>query len=282
MGMREIITAVCSSPPCKGLVGALARSSGGRRFLTRLSPRRGIYESFEAAWAAAGKGRHPGHEHPEAVERHVPLATSLMPSDYAVLYWLNRLSGDIRLLDYGGNMGNVYFSCAPYLEAAGRSVQWTVYDFPLVIEMAAKLAANQKGPVPRFTASLEDSTGANVLLVSGTYHYWEKDTASFLEQFPKLPEHVFINRSPFYGDGRKAIVSMQATMNFAFPITVRPESELLAGFAGKGYELVDRWVAAEYGHSMPFFPAMSVKAYSGFYFRLKAAPQAAVSGGIEE
>lgn len=270
MSMREIVTAVCAAPPFRGLVGALARSRAGRRFLTCLSPRRGVYESFEDAWKAAAKGRHPGHEHPEAVDRHVVLAEKPMPSDYAVLYWLNQIAGDIRLFDYGGNMGNVYYSCARYLGTGGRSVQWTVYDFPLVIEMAKKMAARQKGSSPQFTTSIQDAAAANVLLVSGTYHYWEKDTTSFLEQFPRLPEHVIVNRSPFYVGQQSAVVSMQSTLNFAFPIIVRNEAEVLAGFAGKGYRLVDRWTAAEYGHRMPFFPDKSVAAYSGFYFRLSS------------
>lgn len=269
--MREIVTAVCSTGPFRGLTGALSRSLGGRRFLTCLSPRRGIYESFDEAWTAARNGRHPGHEHPEAVERHVVLAAKPMPSDYAVLYWLNRIAGDIRLFDFGGNMGNVYYSCARYVSTVDRSLQWTVYDLPLVIEMAKELAVGQNGSVPRFTTTLQDAADANVLLISGTYHYWERDTAAFLDQFPKLPEHVLINRSPFYDDDKEPVVSMQSTLNFAFPIVVRNESEVLAGFAGKGYELVDRWTAAEYGHSMPFFPDLSVPTYSGFYFRLKSS-----------
>jgi putative methyltransferase (TIGR04325 family) len=271
MGMREIVTAVCSTVPFRSLAGALSRRTGGRRFLTRLSPRRGIYGSFDEAWTVARNGRHPGHEHPEAVERHVVLAAKPMPSDYAVLYWLNRIRGDIRLFDFGGNMGNVYYSCARYIDTADRSLQWTVYDFPFIIDMARKIAASQAEPIPHFTTALQDSSDANVLLISGTYHYWEKDTAAFLDQFPRLPEHVLINRSPFYDDNRAAIVSMQATLNFAFPIIVRNVSEVVAGFVEKGYELVDRWTAAEYSHSMPFFPDLSVPSYSGFYFRRKTS-----------
>jgi putative methyltransferase (TIGR04325 family) len=180
---------------------------------------------------------------------------------------LHRLSGDLRLFDYGGNMGNVFFSCARHLEP--KNVDWIVYDLPRVIEAARKLAEGRPGPKPRFSISLQDAADARVLLVSGTYHYWEKGTPEFLEQFPRLPEHVFVNRSPFYERDCEPVISMQGTLNFAFPIIIRPVGELLNGFSARGYELVDRWTAAEYRHIMPFFPDQSVARYSGFYFRRK-------------
>ncbi len=268
MALREIVTALVAAPPLRKVAVNLARSPRGRRLLTSLNPRRGVYESMEEAWKAAARKRHPGHEHSEAVELHSALAGRLIPSDYAVLYWLERIAGDIRVFDFGGNMGNIFYSYSPHLDCSTRRLEWTVYDLPKVIEMAKALAERRTTPIPRFSTSLEDSIDANVLLVSGAYHYWEKDTGSFLDQFPHLPAHVIVNRSPFF-EKNPSIVSIQATMNFAIPIMVRNITEFLAAFADRGYELVDRWRAAEYGHSMPFYPEHSVQWYSGFYFRLK-------------
>ena len=274
MGMKEIVTALCATPPLRKVVVSLAKSPGGRRFLTSLSPRRGVYESFQDAWSAAKNDRHAGHGHPEAIERHVWLATAPMPSDYPMLYWLGRIPGDIRLFDYGGNMGNVYYSCAKYIDVTARRLEWTVYDLPDVISLAKECLPVANIEKPHFTASLQDAASANVLLVSGMYHYWEKDTLSFIEQFPTPPEHVFINRTPYYKN-RPAVVAIQSTMKFAFPIIIRNVNELIDGFATKGYEIVDQWTAPEYGHVMPFFPEHSMHAYSGFYFRLKSAQVAA-------
>jgi putative methyltransferase (TIGR04325 family) len=217
---------------------------------------------------AAKLRHHVGHEHPEAVERHAALADALMPSDYAILYWLNRIPNDIKLFDYGGNMGNVYYSCCRYIDVSRRSLQWTVYDLPQVIEMAKRKSVERDVQAPHFTDSILDAVSANVLLVSSAFHYWERSTESFLEQFSTLPEHVFVNRSPFYNDDRNPVVSVQAGLNFAFPIIIRNAQEVLDGFAAKGYKVMDRWTAAEYDHTMPFFPDKSVAAYSGFYFRL--------------
>lgn len=180
MGMKEIVTAACLTEPIRSLASTLSRSRGGRRFLTALSPRYGVFESFECAWKAAGAiRRHLGHEHPEAVARHALLADGLMPSDYAVLYWLNRITGDIRLFDYGGNMGNVYYGCSRYIETATRAMQWTVYDLPQIIEMAKRMAVKRSVPAPQFTTSIPDAAAANVLLVSGALHYWEKECPVF-------------------------------------------------------------------------------------------------------
>lgn len=269
MGMREIVTAFCETQPLRWFVTSLSKTKTGRRLLTELSLRRGRFESFEDAWKAAHRGRHPGHEHPEAVETHHQLASVVMPSDYAVLYWLQRISGDIRLFDYAGNIGNVFYSCSRYIDTKTRSLEWTVYDLPFVIEKAREIAAAHKSAVPKLTTSLADGATANVLLVSGALHYWEKSLSEFIEQFPHLPEHVIINRSPFYRDQRGPIFSIQASLNFAFPIVIRNEQELIDAFTAKGYEQIDRWRAAEYGHTMPFFPNEAIESYTGFYFQRK-------------
>ncbi len=269
LGMREIVGAVCATQPIRGLLATIGRVPAGRRFLTNLNPRGGVYDTLEGAWKAAKQLRLHGHEHPETVQRNAANASTVLPSDYALLYWLNQIPGDIRLFDYGGSMGNVFYSCARYVDTKNRSLQWTVYDLPAIIEMGRDFVARRTGPTPRFTTSLRDAADANVLLVCGTIHYWEGNTENFLEQFPKFPAHIFINRSPFYDD-KEAIISLQASMNFAFPVIIKSSQELIQALESKGYELVDRWKAAEYGHDMPFFPNQTVRSYSGFYFRLKA------------
>jgi putative methyltransferase (TIGR04325 family) len=270
MGMKEIMTEISATPPIRGLVVAAGRTSLGRKALTKLAPYRAVYPSLEEAWRAAGKRRHAGHEHPQAVDRHVELSTKLLPSDYAVLYWLNRIPGILRVFDFGGNMGNVFYTSEPYFD--GARVSWTVYDLPAVIETARKLADGRTGPKPKFATTVEEAKDSNLLLVSGAYHYWEKSTVEFIDHFPRRFEHVIINRSPFYEKDREPVVAMQSTTKFAFPIVIRSEREFLDGFSKRGYKLVDRWTAAEYGHVMPFFPEQSVSRYSGFYFRLNETP----------
>lgn len=269
MGLREIVSALFATQPLRGAVVQVARSPRGRRLLTSLSPRRGVYESFEEAWRAAGRTRYAGHDHSDAVELHARLADALMASDYPVLFWLEKIQADIRVFDYGGNMGNVYYRCAPYIDTSKRRVQWMVYDLPEVVAMARKLVVPRSIPPPQFTSSLQDADGLNVLLVAGAYHFWEKSTPSFLEQFPHLPEHAFINRSPFYED-QEAVISIKSEPQFAVPMIIRTTRELIDGFTSRGYELVDRWTATEHGHDMPLFPERSVKSYFGFYFRLRS------------
>lgn len=272
MGMKEIMQEVSATPPIRGLVVAAGRTRLGRTLFTKIAPYRAIYPTVEDAWRAAGKRRHAGHEHPDAVDRHVELSANLLPSDYAVLYWMNRIPGSLRVFDFGGNMGNVFYTSINYLDPA--RVSWTVYDLPAVIEKARRLAEQRTGPKPQFSTAVAEAKDHNLLLVSGSYHYWEKSTVEFIDQFATRPEHVIINRSPFYESQTEPVVAMQSTMSFAFPIIIRPVQELIKGFADRGYKLVDRWTAAEYGHVMPFFPDQSIRRYSGLYFRLETAPQA--------
>ena len=265
---KELITALFKNQPFRGVVSKLARSRAGRSFLTRIHPHHGVYDSLEQAWKQASLHRHAGHDHQQALDRHAEMGVELRSSDYAVLYWLDRIAGDVRLFDYGGNMGNVYYSYLSYIDTSTRKLQWTVYDLPGVIDLAKKMQPQPGMVPPRFTSSVSDAADSNVLLVCGAYHFWEKSTSAFLDQFSKLPEHVFVNRAPFYNDDKR-VIAMQSTTKFAFPIVIRGTSELIEGFKSKGYELVDRWTAPEYDHVMPFFPDLSVRSYFGFYFRLK-------------
>lgn len=269
MGMRDIVSSLLATQPARGFVVRLARSHQGRRFLNNLFPRRGMYDSFQDAWKAAGKSRYAGHEHLEAVELHARLADDLLPSDYPVLYWLSAIAGDIRLFDYGGNVGNVYYRYARYIDASRRAVHWTVYDLPKVIDMAKGIAVQRGGSAPLFTTSLLDSANSNVLLVSGAYHFWEGSNQEFLEQFPRLPEHIFVNRSPFYND-QAPIISIGSESRYAAAFIIRNAMTFLGDFSRMGYELIDQWKAAEHRHDMPFFPDQSVASYSGFYFRLES------------
>lgn len=267
MGSREIASAILASNPCRNMLTGIAKSDLGKRVLNRVGAPRGIFANFDQAWAAARQFEPAAHNHPEAIKTHLVLSTRLRASDYAVLFWLSELRlAQLRVFDFGGNVGNLYYSYGSYLEKDERRLTWTVFDLPTVMDEGRKLAKERGVRELRFASSVEEGSGSDVLLASGALHYWEKDLRSFLQQFAAVPKHIFVNRTPVHAQ-RDAFITVQTTDSYAVPCLVRNESAMIAEFAAEGYKLADRWPVLELALRMPLFPDYALPNYSGFYFR---------------
>jgi putative methyltransferase (TIGR04325 family) len=266
---KEFARCVLASKPCRVILAGIEKAPLGRRTLNSISRTHGVFADFNEAWSVAGRRTHAGHDHPDAVALHLELSKELRPSDYAVLYWLCQIrSGDLRIFDFGGNAGNLYYSYSGYLHREGSNITWTVFDLPKVIDEGRRIAAERHASSLRFTSSLNDCDGADVLLVSGAFHYWEQSVRQFLEEFRELPRHIILNRTPVRESG-PAFITVQRTDSYAVPCLVRNAAEMIAEFAASDYVVVDQWKAFELALTLPLFPERSVPHYSGFYFRLQ-------------
>jgi putative methyltransferase (TIGR04325 family) len=252
-------------PLKRAILTRIAGIPAGKRVLNTFSQPHGVYTSFAEGWVAARKTSLAGHEDPNEVKIHLRLAESLRPSDYAALYWISRIQPrSLKLFDYGGSVGNLYYSYSPYLRGM-ESVEWTVFEIPNVVETGRDIATDRKAAGLRFVEGVDSFRAEQILLVSGAFHYWEQDIPGFVKHFGEAPQHIIINRSPVH-ETQASFITVQGTASAAFPCKVWNSGELLSGFAACGYQLIDRWRAWELSVHRPFFPAYSVPHYSGFYF----------------
>ncbi|HEV2206408.1 MAG TPA: methyltransferase, TIGR04325 family [Candidatus Acidoferrales bacterium] len=237
--------------------------------LNALSGQRGIFETFDEARAAARRTGLPSHEDPNQVTLHMELAKSLRTSDHPALFWL-RAAADghgLRVFDFGGNAGNLFYSYGPHLKSLGR-LEWTVFDLPSVAKQGKKIAAERNAEGLSFASSPSEFRPDQVLLVSGALHYWETSIADFVRQFPVAPRHIVVNRTPIT-ERVEPFAIVQRTATCAHPCIVRNAAQLIREFGSLGYLLVDRWIAPELRVRLPLFPGHSLPHYSGFYFRLE-------------
>jgi putative methyltransferase (TIGR04325 family) len=266
MSAREAVIEVAGSEPFRSLLIRLAQSNAGVTFLNKLSYPRAMFSSFDEAWFAARKTAYAGHDHPDYIKLHLELSKTLRPSDYAALYWIHRIcSRDIRVFDFGGHVGNLFYSYLNYLVDISDSVKWTVFDLPKTVTAGRELAREKGTQNLGFTTSLAEYSRDQVLLISGAFHYWEKSIAEFVNQFPEPPEHIVINRTPVR-DQAPAFFTVQDNGSYAVPCIVRSVNEVVSQFSALGYALIDRWNALELRLRMPLFPGLNVPYYSGFYF----------------
>ncbi len=266
--LRQTSKAVLESKPSRAILSYAQRFPSGKRALNALSGWRGIFPSFEEGWVAARRTGLPGHDDPAEIAIHLKLSERLRPSDYAALFWLSCLSEQgLKVFDYGGNVGNLFYSYQRYLEPLGP-LDWTVLDLPIVLQEGRRMARERNAMGLRFAKSAAEFSVDHVLLASGFLHYWQGTVTEFLEHFPGLPRHIIVNRSPVIEEQR-AYVIVQRTATCAFPAVIRNAGEMISEFVARGYELVDRWIAPELHVYLPFFPNQSIPHYSGFYFRLQ-------------
>jgi hypothetical protein len=145
---------------------------------------RGVFANFTEALRSAPKTKPLGFEVPGYAELHLDRMRRILPYDYPVLHWLEPLlRSELRIFDFGGNVGVHYYAYANYLRYRA-DLRWTVCDLPPLIELGLAIAASEKATALSFTRSFEDARGADVLLAAGVVQYLEGP--SFLESTASL------------------------------------------------------------------------------------------------
>ncbi|MGH6836965.1 MAG: methyltransferase, TIGR04325 family [Methylocella sp.] len=229
-----------------------------------------VFDDLPHAVAAAQPYCGGGHDAPEIGGLHLGLSQSPRPSDYAAFYHIQgSVSRWSKIFDLGGNLGNLFYCYKRYLQLPPHLV-WQVYDLPKWTEEGRRLAAEHGEKQLQFTRNWGDASGADLLLVSGSLHFFDPPVYHMVAELPEKPAHILINRSPLIDGPTKATVR-----DDGFSRTARihhNRGELIAAFETIGYEWVDSWQAPELSLRIVGRPESSAASYSGLYFRLK--PQA--------
>jgi putative methyltransferase (TIGR04325 family) len=184
-----------------------------------------------------------------------------------VLFYLTSILPTVKtVFDFGGNVGNLFYCYSQHVAIPSETI-WTIYDLPKVLDTGRQLALENLERQLRFTESLESAEGVDLLLASGSIHYFESALPELLRTVRHKPKHVIVNRTPLT-DG-KSVVAIQDAGPFLVACKLFNRQEVLDGFASLGYEVVDTWRVDELSVRIPCYPDLSVSAYSGMYLRLK-------------
>ena len=262
------------------LLNLLGRSNSFRRALARLRSVPGVNNllrhfvgfhrtcaSFAEAQAVASRFISAGHEHPDEIAFHASMADTLRESDYPVLFHLAPIAAQLRhVFDLGGSVGNLFYSYRSHLPLS-PSMIWFVYDLPFIRPIGERFARDRGEKRIRFADSPAQASGADLLLISGSLHYFEQPLDAFLRSLHRLPPHVIVNRSPF--SAGSDLITIQDNHSFLAPCKLHSRPALLAGMQALGYQLRAEWPVHERKLLLPLDPELSARTYSGFYFTLK-------------
>src|SRR5262245_47101503 len=77
----------------------------------------GVFRTFAEATASAPPNQKIGYDHDELADLYADRHFKVLPSDYPVLFWLERVFRNAStLFDFGGHLGIQYNSYQKYLE----------------------------------------------------------------------------------------------------------------------------------------------------------------------
>ncbi len=258
-------------------VRLVCRSSVGQKVIRRLQTTPGArsvyaaalgfmrpFPTLSAANTAIRRYANSGHENPSNAMLHLQLSSSARPSDYAALFHIREHIGSIRsVFDLGGNVGNLFYCYTKYIESLLHT-SWTVLDLPENMERGKEIADRRQANQLAFTSNWTDAAQADLLIVSGSMHYFERSLATMLQDLSRMPRFILINRVPMTDSAPAAAI--QDARSFRVACILYNKDSFVAQLEQLGYRLVDRWDAAELQLHVAGYPEYGIPAYSGFFF----------------
>ena len=230
---------------------------------------RRTFTSFTEAQATAANYIAAGHEHPDDIRYHISISETIRESDYPLLLYLAPIAGRLRrVFDLGGHAGNLFYAYSNRI-CFSPDLIWTIYDLPAKKAAGKDLAAQRAENRIRFASSILEASASDVLIASGSIHYFDQPLDEMLASLDGLPAHVFVNRSPW--SPGNPLITVQDNRSYLVPCKLHSRAQLIAGMASLGYFLVAEWPVHELKLCVPLYPDLSARTYSGFYFKQKMA-----------
>jgi putative methyltransferase (TIGR04325 family) len=224
----------------------------------------GVYSTFAEATAAAPPTKEIGYDHDGPAQMYRPLMDRVEPSEYAVLYWLERaLPKGGRVFDFGGHVGLKFYAFRS-IGAIPAPISWTVYDVPAVVRSGRELAKNRRENDLTFTETFEDASGADVFLGLGALQYVEASLPDWIQRLAKPPRTVILSAMPLIEGPR--YVTLQNIGTAFCPYLIDDAGAVIAGMERLGYTLRHRWKNLEKRCQIADQPERSVLEYTSLHF----------------
>jgi putative methyltransferase (TIGR04325 family) len=254
------------------VLGAYLHEKYDRVFAANLDSNlfRGVFATFEEAERSAPRTLPLGYDHPGPAGMYQERARKAYPTDYPVLFWLQRVlrEGSLRVFDLGGHTGVSYYAYRRYLDYP-EALRWQVQDVPAVVQEGRSIAAkNDHSGHLSFTDRFEEVEGADVLVALGSLQYLPETLAERVRNLRTPPRHLILNLIPLHEE--HSYFTLQSIGTAFCPYRVTSFAEFRSAYEKLGYETVDTWENPEKRCDIPFHPEHSLDRYYGFYFRRPA------------
>jgi putative methyltransferase (TIGR04325 family) len=228
---------------------------------------RGLFDSFEQAAASTPAGLKPSYDNAEAAGMYLERLSAVYPSDYPVMFWLDRLfrEGARNIFEIGGHIGVAYYAYQRYL-AYPDGLGWTILDMPAVTEQGRRHAKthDSRGAL-RFTLDWPAASCADVLLAAGSLQYLPMTVDAMLRELKQPPTWLVLSMTPVHPT--RCYYTLQNIVTACCAYRIDSRERLVSGLEQLGYGLIDEWTNAEKSCHIAFEPEWSLDHYKGFLFK---------------
>jgi putative methyltransferase (TIGR04325 family) len=227
---------------------------------------RGVFGSFAAAEASAPPGKPVGYDNPEAAGLYVERTRRVYPSDYPVMFWLEKMfrSGQTTLFDLGGHIGIGYYAYRKFVSYPD-GLKWTVHDVPAVVTQGRDLAKTLDTEHRlTFADHQTAASGYDIFFAAGSLQYLPNTLAEILKQLAQRPRYLLLNLLPLHP--AVSFFTLQSTGAFFCPYRITQFGEFVKSVTQLGYVQRDAWENPDKRCTIPFSPAHSIDRYYGFVF----------------
>ena len=257
----KLVAQLEKSPSTRFLSEKLGRIPGLAQTLTGY---RRPFATLAHAKDALGAAENRGHLSPDSISAHLNLSEHPRPSDYAAFFYLApHVPHMRRLFDVGGNVGNLYYYYTKYLPFH-PDAEWLTMDLPAVVEVGWRIAEQRNASRLRFTTDFSDAENSDLIVASGSLHYFSEPLPAMIGRLRRRPRHVLVNRTPM--TDRPGFATTQDARTYRVACMVYNRAHFIKLFEDIGYRLVGQWEAPELSIDIPLHPGHSVKAYTGMFF----------------
>jgi putative methyltransferase (TIGR04325 family) len=241
---------------------------------------REVFSSYAEAKKAIPERTSVGYNQPKFYSRspqenikNIEIINTLnKPIDYPVLVWLREAFADSsKVFDLGGNTGFGYYNYQKFIPFPA-GLKWQVCDLPEAVKAGSEILNYIDSPGLSYTTKTEEAEGAEIYITCGSLQYIEPSLADLLGQLTALPRHLIVHHVPFY-DGEEYF-TWQNLLESYVPYKIQNRDRFLRSLSALGYELMDNW-EVDRTCRIPFHPERFVRAYHGFYLRLKGTAKPA-------
>jgi putative methyltransferase (TIGR04325 family) len=228
----------------------------------------GAFSTYEDAVAyAKRKNISVGFNHDKVANIHFDIMSQVVPWDYPVLFWLEKLLPDTKsIIDLGGHMGTKYRAFKPYLKFDINHHRWIIYDLPAIIAAGRKQAIADGLNELVFIDHINIDETHDIAIASGLLQYLDIPLSILISHFPVPPKHLILNKVAMRdGDNVVTIENIEVSLN---PYQIRNRKLFIDELLGIGYEIVDEWEIPSLSHMIPTHPELGRSKSFGFYCKL--------------
>jgi putative methyltransferase (TIGR04325 family) len=261
----SVVRGVSRVPGGQSLLNAVDANALGRTTLEKLLAYQRPFPSLAEAERAISELGGSGHENPGNADQHLLLSEKARPSDYAAFFHMEKILPSVRrIFDLGGNVGNLFYCYSKYLKGM-NGASWTVMDLPANVSRGRVLAEQRGISQLTFTEQWEDASGVDLLIATGSLHYFAKTMAQMLAELPVMPRYVLINRAAMT-DGAP-VATVQDNGYHCTACMLHNRADVIRGLTEAGYLLEDQWGAPELSLDIPGHPEHRISSYTGMFLR---------------